>query len=130
MLVHNQRSDPNMYVELLITLLLLIGTNWQWLKFSSIRKFFFFKLLFSYSCPHFSSITLFCPTHPHFPHSVLPTLLSLSMGPLYMFPDNPFPSLPRYPPSLSPLVTVILFFISMSQVTLCLLICFVDWFSL
>ena len=68
---------------------------------------------FNYSCPHFPPIPLHCPTHPHFPHSI-PTLLSLSMGPLYMFLDNPSPSFLHYLPPLSPLVTVSLFFISMS----------------
>ena len=53
-----------------------------------------------------------------------PTPLSLSMGPLYMFLDDPSPSLPCYPSSSSPLVTVSLSFISMSLVLFCLLVCF------
>ena len=31
-----------------------------------------FLLLFNYSCPHFSPITLPYSTHPHLPHSILP----------------------------------------------------------
>ena len=67
------------------------------------------------------------PTHSHFPP---PTLnpsppLTLSMGPLYMFLYDPAPSFPHNPSPLSLLVTASLFFISMSLVTFCLLICFV-----
>ena len=41
---------------------------------------FIFLLLFNYSCSHFPPITLSHPTHPHLPHSVLPTPLPVSMG--------------------------------------------------
>ena len=63
--------------------------------FQSLRQFFFcfFKnilLLFNCSCPHFPLITFPRPTHPHLPHSILPLQLSLSMGPSYMFLDDPF----------------------------------------
>ena len=64
----------------------------------------------------------FLPSHPQ---SYPP--LALSMDPLYMFFNNPSPSFPCYPPLSSPLVTVSLFFISMSLVIfVCLLVCFVD----
>ena len=52
--------------------------------------------------------------------------LTLSMGPLYMFLDDPFPSFPCYLPLRSLLVTVHLFFISMSLVIFSLLVCMVD----
>ena len=55
-----------------------------------------------------------------------PPLLSLSMGPLYIFLDDPASSFPHYPTPASLLVTVSLFFISMSLVLFCLLVCFVD----
>ena len=42
--------------------------------------------------------------------------LALSVGPLYMFLYDPSPSFLHYPPLPSPLVTVSLFFISMSLV--------------
>ena len=71
-----------------------------------------------FSCHHFPP-----PTHLHLPSSILP---KLSMGPLYMFLDDPSPSFPHFSPPLSPLVTVSLFFISMSLVIFCLLACFVD----
>ena len=58
------------------------------------------------------------PTLTSHPPS-FPTL-ALSMGPLYMFLDDPFPSFPYYPPPPSPLVTVSLFFISTSMVIFCL----------
>ena len=45
---------------------------------------FYFILLFFYSCPNFSPVVLPCPT-----------LLSMSMGPLYMFLDQ---TLPLFPP--------------------------------
>ena len=86
------------------------------------RKHFLsvFLLLFKYSCPHFSPITFHLPAHPHLPP------LSLSVGPLYMFLDDPSPSFPHYSPTSSLLVTVSFFFISMSLVPFCLLVCFVD----
>ena len=88
-------------------------------------------LLFSYSCPYFPpllSAALCCPIHPspHLPHSILPTLLSQSVGPLCMFLDFTLPLLSPFSPSHpSSLVTVTLFFISMSLVLFCSLVCFV-----
>ena len=64
------------------------------------------------------------PTPTSYPQSFPP--LALSMGPLYMFLDKPSPSFPDDPPAPSLLVTVSLFFISMSLVIFCLLVCFVD----
>ena len=55
--------------------------------------------LFSYSCPHCSLIPLPCPAQPPFPHSVFPSPLSLSMGPLYMFLDLTLPLLSLVTPS-------------------------------
>ena len=70
-----------------------------------------------------------CPAYPYLLPSILPPL-ALSMCLLYMFLDGPSPIFPHYPSPLSPLVTVTLFFISMSLVIFCLLICFVDWVPL
>ena len=61
------------------------------------------------------------PIHPRFPTSnLLP--LGLSMGPLNMVLDGLSPIFPQYPSLPSPLVSVSLFFISMSLVIFCLLI--------
>ena len=62
------------------------------------------------------------PTSTFHPQSY--PIKTVSMGPLYIFLDNPFPSLNLYPPPSSPLVTVTLFFIAMSLVIYCLLVCF------
>ena len=85
---------------------------------------FLFLLLFKYSCLHFPATTFPCPIQPHLPPSILSPIwlcpwdlrtCSLTVLPL---PLLPFPS--------SPLVTVSVFFISMSLVMFCLLFCFVD----
>ena len=55
-----------------------------------------FLVLLSYNCPHFPPITLPCPTHPPpptFNSPTTPTLLSFSMGSLYMFLHLTFPLL-------------------------------------
>ena len=72
---------------------------------------------------------MFPPPHPPAPPTPdspqsYPTL-ALPMGSLYMFLDNPSPSFPHYPPLPAPLVTVSLFFISMSLVLFCLFVLFV-----
>ena len=85
----------------------------------------FFLLLFKHSGLHFPATTFPHLSHYHLPPSILPSL-ALSMGPLYMFLDDPFPSFPCYLPLRSLLVTVHLFFISMSLVIFSLLVCFVD----
>ena len=71
-----------------------------------------------------SSHLHFSPSSTSHPQSFPP--LALSMGLLYMFLDEPFPSLPCYPSSLFPLLTVSVFFISMFLVIFCLLVCIVD----
>ena len=71
--------------------------------------------------PPFSPITLSCSTHP-IPHIQPSPTLPLSMGPLYMFLDLTHPFFPPLPLYL-PLVTVSLFFISMSLVLFCSLVC-------
>ena len=61
---------------------------------------YIFSLLFNYSCPHFLP-PLLSPALPT-PTSYIPsslTLLSLSVGPLYMFLDDLSPSFPQYPPT-------------------------------
>ena len=78
--------------------------------------------------PIFLSLLSSALLTPHLPHSVLyPIPLFLSMSPLYTFFDLilPFPSL-VIPLPTPPLVTVSLFFISMSLVLFSSLICFVD----
>ena len=87
--------------------------------------FFFIDWLFivvqvylsPFSCHHFPPPHPSPPPHPQSYHP-----LALSLGPLYMFLDDPSPSFPHYPLPLSPLVTVNLFFISMSLVVFCLLV--------
>ena len=92
------------------------------LRFYLLLFFNLFLFLFKYSCLHFHLPT---PPHPCLPPSNLP-LLALSMCPLYMFLDGPSPVSPHYPFPLSLLVTLSLFFISVSLVIFCLLVCFVD----
>ena len=64
------------------------------------------------------------PTPTSYPQSYPP--LALSISPLYMFLDDPFPAFSCYLPPCSPLVTVSLFFISMSLVIFYSLVCFVE----
>ena len=61
-----------------------------WKAQENIPVFFFILLLFKYSCPHFPPPLPLPPTLPS---------LSLSIGPLYMFFDDPpfFPPLPSSP---------------------------------
>ena len=80
-----------------------------------------FLLLFS--CLHFPATTFPLPTHPHLPPSILPALA------LSLFLDDTSPSFLYYPRLPSPLVTINLFFISMSLVTFCLLVRFVGYMS-
>ena len=81
-------------------------------------------------CCSVTIVPISLPITPSFPYpSPPPTFnhsppLSLFMGPLYMFLDDPSPYFPCSPPS--PLVTVILFLISMSLVLFWSLVCFVD----
>ena len=92
-----------------------------------ILNFYVFLLLYNYSCPHFSPLlSPALPTPTSHIQSSSPSPLSSSMGPLCMFPDDPSPYLPHYPPPHSTLFTVSLFFISMSLGIFCLLVCFVD----
>ena len=91
--------------------------------FCSLLKFDLFEpflLLFKYSCLHFH------PTTPH--HSHLPPLV-LSICPLYMFLDGPSLIIPYYHSPPSSLVAVSFFFISMSLLIFCLLVCdtFTQW---
>ena len=70
--------------------------------------FFLILLLFKYSCLHFPATTFPYLTHPHLPPSILPPL-AFSMDPLYMFLDDPSPSLPHYPPFPFSLVTICIY---------------------
>ena len=82
-----------------------------------------------YSFLHFPPpLSLTPPTPTSHPQSYPP--LAFSMCPLYVFLDGPPPIFPHYPSSPSPLVTVSLFFIPMSLLIFCLLVCFVDYFPL
>ena len=78
-------------------------------------------LLSSFSSHHVPH----CHTHSCLPASNLPSL-ALSMCLLYLFLDDLCLIIPYYPSLLSSLVTVSLFFISMSLVIFCLLFSFVD----
>ena len=82
-------------------------------------------LLFKYSCLHFPPTTALHPTHPHLPPSNLPPL-ALSMCPSYVFLDGSSHTSPSYPPPPLSLVSISQFFISMSLVVFCLLVCFAD----
>ena len=77
-----------------------------------ILSFHFLKLFFKYSCLHFPSTTPLNPSHPYLPPVILPPL-ALTTCPLYIFLDDPSP---HYSSPPSSLVTVSLFFISMSLV--------------
>ena len=90
-------------------------------KNAAIKNLLFIILLFKYSCLHFHPTMTPDPTHPHLLHSNPPPL-ALSMCLSYVFLDG----LPYYPFPLSFLGTVSLFFISMSLVVFCLLVCFID----
>ena len=68
-----------------------------------------------------------CPSPPHIQSS--PTLV-WSMSPLYLFLDLALPLLFPFIHLPSPLVTVSLFFISMSLVVFCSLVHFVDYVPL
>ena len=91
--------------------------------------FIIYLLLFKYICLHFHPSKVPHPTYPCLPPSNLPPL-ALSMSPLYIILYDPFPSFLCYLPPPTPLVTVSLFFISMSLVIFCLLVCFVDYVPL
>ena len=90
--------------------------DWQYIYFLSCLILFSFFTVIQLSCPHFPPITLPCPTYLQPPTFDPPPLLSLSLDPLYMFLDLTLPLLSPLSPSLTPLVTVSLFFISMSLV--------------
>ena len=87
-----------------------------------IEMFNLFFLYFFYCSS--TIISIFTAPHPPAPPSHL-CPLALSMCPSYVFLDAP-PIIPYYPYPLSSLVTVRLFFISMSLVVFCLLIFLVD----
>ena len=92
--------------------------------------FSFLLLLFKYTCLHFPASIFPCPAHPHLPPSILPTFGFVHESFIHV-PWRPFPyfpSLSSSPPSS--LVTINLFFISMSLVIFCLLVCFVDYVPL
>ena len=88
----------------------------------------FFSFLFL-NCFSNAGVSIFpyppCSTHPHLPPSIL-SPFGFVHGSFIMFLDNLSPSFPRYSPPTSPMVTITLFFISVSLVIFCLLVCFVD----
>ena len=75
----------------------------------------FFQVQVQVELSRFPPTTLSHSNQPHIPPSTLPHL-ALSMGPLYRFPNDTSPSFPCHPLLPSPLVTVSLFFNSMSLV--------------
>ena len=79
---------------------------------------FFFKKIYTYfNCHSSTVVSIFLLALSPAPPPILPPL-ALSMCPLYVLLDDLSPSFACYPPSPSSLVTVTLFFISMSLVTL------------
>ena len=96
-----------------------------------LSKYVFFKiwaflllLMFKYSCLHFP--TLLPPASPiPSPHPQFYPLV-FSICPSCMFIDDPSPILLHYYTPTIPLVSDCLFFISMSLVMFCLLVCLVD----
>ena len=85
-------------------------------------KFFFIVQLY---CLPLSPIPLPCSTYPHLPHSILTPIVFVHVSFTHV-PWWPFPFFPPLPPPCSPLVTVSLFFISVSLVLFCSFVCFVD----
>ena len=86
-------------------------------------------LFFSYCCS--STIVsifppLLYPTPPTPPPTLNPTPLCLCPWVLYTCSLMTYPFFPPYLPLPSPLVTVSLFFISVSLIIFCLLVCFID----
>ena len=74
---------------------------------------------FIFYCCSSTVVSMFPPTtlprltHPHLPPSILPAF-GFVLGSFILVLDDLSPSVPHYTPSLSPLVTVSLVFISMS----------------
>ena len=103
---------------------------WMWLEnkgnAKSNKALNILFLLFKYSCLHLHTSILPHPSHPHLPPSNLPPS-ALSICPLYMFLNGPSPIIPHYPSLPSSLVTISLFFISMTLVVFCLFVCFIDY---
>ena len=93
----------------------------------------YFFFLFSFKLFYCCSSTVVCiylppsppsqPSPPPSPDSTSPWLCPCV---LYICSRKPFPPLPLVSLPTSPLVTVRLFFISMSLVTFCLFVCFAD----
>ena len=99
---------------------------WVFLNLAFFKNFFLIFLvvvwirLSPFSYHHFP-----LPLYPHIPPSILP-LFGFIHGSFIHVPWWLFPFFPLLSPSPPPLVTVSLFFISMSLVIFCLLVCFVD----
>ena len=92
--------------------------------FIEIKKIFFYC---SVTVVPIFPVTLLFPAYFSPPTCNPPsTMLSLSTGPLYLFLGHPSPSFLCYPLHSSPLVTVSLFFMSMSLVLFCWF-CFYSW---
>ena len=109
-----KEAAKGMFIMPLVPVLDLSQFDPEYFNICRMISLFF---IVKYSCLHFH------PTTPH--HSHLPPLV-LSICPLYMFLDGPSPTIPYYPSHPSTLVTVNLFFISMSLVAFCFLDCFID----
>ena len=113
---------------------LYLNNNKFFKKISYLYLFLLFNILFYFlnfcivvqlQLSPFPAITLPCPTHPlPSTFSPLPPVVFVH-GSFIHFPW-PVPFFPHHPPSSSLLVTVSLFFISMSVVMFCSFVCFVD----
>ena len=106
----------------MVSIFLLVCSFFSLLKNLYIFIFIVVQVQLSSFCPHHFPWLHPCP--PPTPDSTPP--LALSMGPLYMFLDDPSSFVTRYPSPSFPLVTISLFFISMSLVIFYLLVWFVD----
>ena len=120
---------PYIIITILLTFPMLYFTYW-WLfcnyQFVVFNPFNFFPLFFIVVQVQLSPFSPHQSLSPQpFPPSpmILPTL-SFSICPLYVFLDD-LSSFPLLSPPLCPLVTVSLFFISISLDIFCLLVCFV-----
>ena len=95
-------------------------TMGQLSKEKTFKKIFW--LLFHYSCPHFSPITLPCPTFPHFLHSILSYPVVFAHMSFIQVPWL-FPFFPPLPPSPLPsghCQFVLYFHVSVSILLTCL----------
>ena len=108
----------NFYYSILLYLFYFI------ISYNDFHFLIYFLLLFKYSFLHFPPTATPCPTN-HLRPSILPPFGFVHMSFIHV-PWWPFSLFPLLLPPTSPLVTLSVFFISVSLVIFCLLVCFVD----